>query len=141
MRVVESFELPTLQLTEWELEALALGVDVVSSWAGPALSEASASVFTGFEFALFKLKEGASEAQLLGLSRTVEDQFLVGESGLLSHFLLKGKDGQCADVTIATAQERAKEICREWLGNDTAQQYLELLEPGSSGQDLLEVSV
>ena len=37
----------------------------------------------GVEFATFRLREGVTEADLLALSRRVESEFLVQQSGLL----------------------------------------------------------
>lgn len=91
----------------------------------------STSTFAGFEFALFKVKKGVTEEDLLALSMEVDDKFLSNEEELLCHFLLKGKDGLYADVAIATTQEKAEEICQLWLHNDVAKQYLELLDETS----------
>lgn len=51
-RLSEGFELPPLQLNEQELEALIVGVNMVSSWTGPSLSEASQSLLSKIEAAL-----------------------------------------------------------------------------------------
>lgn len=91
----------------------------------------STASFSGVEFALFRLKEGVSEEQLIALSKEVDEKFLIKEKELLSHFLLKSKDGTFADVAIATTQEKAEEICQLWLSNDVAKQYLELLDQES----------
>lgn len=91
----------------------------------------STSSFAGFEFAVFKAKEGVTEEDLLTLSKEVDDRFLSNEEELLSHFLLKGKDGLYADVAIATTQKKAEEICQLWLHNDVAKRYLELLDETS----------
>ncbi|WP_445359590.1 helix-turn-helix transcriptional regulator [Microbulbifer sp. ANSA005] len=51
-RLSKGFELPPLQLTEQELEALILGVNMTSSWTGPTLSKASHSLLSKIEAAL-----------------------------------------------------------------------------------------
>ncbi|MGI9283623.1 MAG: helix-turn-helix transcriptional regulator [Endozoicomonas sp.] len=51
-RLSEGFELPPLQLTEEELEALIVGVNMVASWTGPAFSKASSSLLNKIEAAL-----------------------------------------------------------------------------------------
>ncbi|MHA2936887.1 helix-turn-helix transcriptional regulator [Vibrio sp. RC27] len=51
-RLSEGFELPPLQLTEHELEALILGVNMISSWTGPTLSKASHSLLSKIEASL-----------------------------------------------------------------------------------------
>lgn len=89
------------------------------------------SEFSGLELAVFQLKDGITEPQLIALSREVDDKFLSREEGLLAHFLLKGKDGIYADVAIATTQARAEEICQLWLHNDVAQEYLQLIDEES----------
>ncbi|MEH6575697.1 MAG: hypothetical protein V7731_01345 [Amphritea sp.] len=87
--------------------------------------------FAGFEFAAFRLKKGVNEEQLIAMSQQVDGKFLCDKDGVLGHFLLKGSDGLYADVAIATTQQRAEEVCQEWLSNDTTKQYLELLDPES----------
>ncbi|MGI9283624.1 MAG: hypothetical protein ACR2PX_28950 [Endozoicomonas sp.] len=87
----------------------------------------STSDFMGMEFATFRLRDGVTEEQLIALSKEVDQQFLSEQKELLAHFLLKGKDGQYADVAIATTQEKAEEICDMWLHNEVTQRYLELL--------------
>lgn len=90
-----------------------------------------AAAFGGLEFALFQLKEGVTEDQLIALSEQVDQQFLAKQPGLLAHFLLRGKDGTYADVALATTQETAEAICQRWLQNGVAQQYLDLLDQQS----------
>lgn len=51
-KLSEGFELPPLQLTEQELEALIVGVNMISSWTGPTLSKASHSLLSKIEAAL-----------------------------------------------------------------------------------------
>ena len=82
----------------------------------------------GMEFATFKLKEGVSEDILIELSKQVESQFLSQQEELITHFLVRGKDGLYADVAIATSQQKAEEYCQQWLSNPVALQYLELID-------------
>ncbi|MGH1429414.1 MAG: helix-turn-helix transcriptional regulator [Arenicella sp.] len=51
-RLSEGFDLPPLQLTQEELEALVIGVNMTSSWTGPKLSKASNSLMNKIEAAL-----------------------------------------------------------------------------------------
>ncbi|ADZ91604.1 helix-turn-helix transcriptional regulator [Marinomonas mediterranea] len=51
-KLSEGFELPPLQLTEQELEALIVGVNMTFSWTGPMLSKASRSLLSKIEAAL-----------------------------------------------------------------------------------------
>ncbi len=85
----------------------------------------------GMEFATFKLKEGVTEARLLELAQRVEERFLCQQEELILHFLVRGSDGRYADVAIASSQEKAEEYCQQWLENDAALEYLELLEKDS----------
>nr|WP_086938768.1 hypothetical protein [Thaumasiovibrio occultus] len=85
----------------------------------------------GMEFATFKLKDGVTEEQLVALSHQVEEQFLCQQEELILHFLVRGKDGVYADVAIASSQAKAEEYCRQWLENETALTYLELIAPDS----------
>lgn len=85
----------------------------------------------GMEFATFKLKEGVTEARLIELAQGVEERFLSQQEELILHFLVRGSDGRYADVAIASSQEKAEEYCQQWLENDVALEYLELLEKDS----------
>lgn len=87
--------------------------------------------FGGMEFAVFRLKQGVSEEQLIEMSKEVEKGFLREQEDLISHFLLRGKDGIYADVAIATTQQKAEEYCQQWLTDPLALAYLDLIEPDS----------
>ncbi len=85
----------------------------------------------GLEFATFKLKEGVTEAHLIELAQQVEQKFLSQQDELVLHFLVRGSDGSYADVAIASSQEKAEEYCQQWLEDDIALAYLELLDKES----------
>lgn len=85
----------------------------------------------GMEFASFRLKDGVTEATLVELSNQVEVEFLSQQEELILHFLVRGTDGIYADVAIASSQEKAQEYCRQWLSNQVALEYLELLDKES----------
>jgi hypothetical protein len=85
----------------------------------------------GMEFAVFKLKTGVTEAQLIALSRKVELEFLSQQQELILHFLARGVNGIYADVAIATTQQKAEEYCQQWLTDAVALEYLELIEQES----------
>jgi dihydrodipicolinate synthase/N-acetylneuraminate lyase len=85
----------------------------------------------GMEFAIFKLKEGVTEAELIELSRRVEAEFLCHQDELVLHFLVRGADGIYADVAVASSQEKAEEYCQQWLDNKVALEYLALIEKES----------
>lgn len=85
----------------------------------------------GVEFATFRLKEGVTEASLLALSRRVESEFLVQQSGLIMHCLLRGADGLYADLVMASSQSLVEAYCQQWLHNEVAGEYLTLLDRNS----------
>lgn len=85
----------------------------------------------GVEFATFRLREGVTEADLLALARRVEAEFLVQQSELIVHCLLRGADGVYADVVMAPSQLLVEAYCQQWLHNEVAKEYLTLLDSGS----------
>ena len=61
-QLLDGFELPPLNLTEKELDALVLGVKMVSSWTGDTLSESASSLASKIEAVLPKqLRVGYSK--------------------------------------------------------------------------------
>lgn len=87
--------------------------------------------FTGFEFGTFKLKENISEETLLKLAKDANEKFMVNEDGFLGHSILKGENGVYVDVTFATTQQKAQEICGKWMQNEYALKYIEVIDPES----------
>ncbi|MCG8383036.1 MAG: hypothetical protein MJA28_12640 [Gammaproteobacteria bacterium] len=87
--------------------------------------------FRGVELAFFRLKRDVNEAQLLALSEQVNNMFLTNQEGLLARFLLRGNAGLYVDMTFATTQARAEEICQLWLSHAAAKAYLKLLDERS----------
>ncbi|MFM4930142.1 hypothetical protein ACW5XA_06345 [Aeromonas dhakensis] len=85
----------------------------------------------GVEFATFRLKEGGTEADLLALAHRVESEFLVQQSELIVHCLLRGADGIYADLVMAPSQSLVEAYCQQWLHNAVAGEYLTLLDPDS----------
>ncbi|HDX8613985.1 TPA: hypothetical protein RQN55_000092 [Aeromonas dhakensis] len=85
----------------------------------------------GVEFATFRLKEGVTEADLLALAHRVESEFLVQQSELIVHCLLRGDDGLYADLVMAPSQSLVEAYCQQWLHNAVAREYLTLLDPDS----------
>ncbi|HDX8355253.1 TPA: hypothetical protein RQM97_003274 [Aeromonas dhakensis] len=85
----------------------------------------------GVEFATFRLKEGVTEADLLALAHRVESEFLVQQSELIVHCLLRGADGIYADLVMAPSQSLVEAYCQQWLHNAVAGEYLTLLDPDS----------
>ena len=91
----------------------------------------SISSFSGMEFGVFKLKEGASEVEMLKAANAADKNFLSKEDGFLGHAVLKGKNGLYADLSFATTKEKAEEICGKWMNNEFTLQYIEFIEPES----------
>ncbi|UXB11997.1 hypothetical protein GP476_11255 [Aeromonas dhakensis] len=85
----------------------------------------------GVEFANFRLREGVTEADLLALAHRVESEFLVQQSELIVHCLLRGADGIYADLVMAPSQSLVEAYCQQWLHNAVAGEYLTLLDPDS----------
>ncbi len=85
----------------------------------------------GMEFATFRLKDGVTETVLVELSNQVEEKFLNQQEELILHFLVRGADGIYADVAIASSQEKAEAYCQQWLHNDVALAYLDVIETES----------
>ncbi|MEV3808599.1 hypothetical protein RI496_12835 [Aeromonas dhakensis] len=90
----------------------------------------------GVEFATFRLKEGVTEADLLALAHRVESEFLVQQSELIVHCLLRGADGLYADLVMAPSQSLVEAYCQQWLHNAVAGEYLTLLDPDSVNMSL-----
>jgi hypothetical protein len=88
--------------------------------------------FGGMEIAYFKLKPGASEQALLRVAALIERDFFAELPGLVHHGLIKGADGLYADITFATSQARAEEICVQWEQNPHAGDYLALMAEDST---------
>lgn len=88
--------------------------------------------FQGMEFALFRLRPGITEAQLLARAQAAEQGFFLHRDGLLGHWLLRGADGRYADVTLARTQALAEAICQQWLSEPETQRYLALIDEGSA---------
>ncbi|WP_323933119.1 hypothetical protein [Aeromonas hydrophila] len=85
----------------------------------------------GVEFATFRLKEGVTEADLLALAHRVESEFLVQQSELIVHCLLRSANGLYADLVMAPSQSLVEVYCQQWLHNAVAGEYLTLLDPDS----------
>lgn len=89
------------------------------------------SSFAGLEWGRFKLKPGVSEAQLLASHACVTKEFMSRQEGILGHYLLKGPDGNYADLALADSQARAEQVCAMWMENAITLALVEQLEPTS----------
>ncbi len=91
----------------------------------------SISSFTGLEFGLFKLKNGASEKEMLKAAEDADKYFMSNEEGFLGHAVLKGENGLYVDLSFSTTKEQAEEICGKWMSNEFALKYIEFIDPES----------
>ena len=87
----------------------------------------SVSNFSGMEFGVFKLKQGASEIEMLKAADAADKNCLSKEDGFLGHAVLKGKDGLYVDLSFATTKEKAEEIGSKWMINEFTIQYIEFI--------------
>lgn len=87
----------------------------------------------GFEIGFFKLKDGASEADMLEALKKMEDEFLSKEPDLIAHYTVKVSDALYADVAVAASKEKAVEICGKWESSPAACAFLELIEVKKQG--------
>jgi hypothetical protein len=88
--------------------------------------------FKGLEFGTFRLKAGASEADMLTAAKNMEDEFLNKEEGFLGHAILKGNDGTYVDMAFAISQAKAEEICGKWMQDPHALAFLEFIDHTST---------
>lgn len=91
----------------------------------------NANSFSGVEIAIFRLKDNASEQDVITLSNKIDEEFLSQFDDLYAHFLLKGADGLYADVVLASSQQKAEEICALWNDNELTTKYIEKIDPES----------
>ena len=89
------------------------------------------SGFSGMEFGTFKLKEGASEVAMLKAAEAADNSFLSNEDGFLGHAILKGNNGLYVDISFATTQKKAEEICGKWTSNEFTLKYIKFIDPES----------
>lgn len=97
----------------------------------PLNSFANINSFVGIEFCTFKLKNGASEVEMLEAAKNMDKEFLSKEHGFLGHGVLKGKDETYVDLAFATSQEKAEAICAKWMENEFALKYLDFIDTES----------
>ncbi|MFB9886294.1 hypothetical protein [Balneatrix alpica] len=92
--------------------------------------------FAGMEFSRFRLRPGASEAQLRQAAATMVAGLYANEPGFLGHCLLRDQySGEYVDVVFADSAERAQALCSKWGNPPSAPaclDYLALIEPGSA---------
>lgn len=85
----------------------------------------------GYEFGQFKLKDGISEAQLLQVSKDMDQHFYPTQQGFVSHQLIRLVDGEYMDLVIADTQVCAEKICANWQGNEYCEAFVALIDTDS----------
>lgn len=84
-----------------------------------------------FEFAYFKLKEGASEADFLKVSETFKNEFLVKQEGLIDRKLVRSEDGTLCVVAIWNSKENAFAVAENMGQSAISQEYLSFMDAAS----------
>ncbi|HMU92599.1 MAG TPA: hypothetical protein PKJ84_15285 [Anaerolineales bacterium] len=79
------------------------------------------------ELASFRLADGASEATLIAASDAMQEGFLKSQKGFIKRDLVKGADGQWADVVYWDSQESVDAAMQEAMNNPACFKYFELM--------------
>lgn len=88
-------------------------------------------MFHGVEFGRFRLKPGATEAELIGLGKAMEERYLKNQPGFVAHFIVALDDGVYMDVVHAETRQDAERICASWMGQPDCEAFLSLIEADS----------
>lgn len=93
-----------------------------------ATSVASATAALVIEFAPFRLAAGVDEATLLRASATLQREFLERQPGYLRRELVRGANGDWADLVLWRDQEAADAAMQAAHGSGVCLEYFRLLE-------------
>lgn len=85
----------------------------------------------GVELGRFRLRDGASEADLRAAHARMVATHLSRQAGWRGQRLLRLEDGSFVDLAFAASAEAAKAICAAWEGNADCDAFLALIEPVS----------
>lgn len=80
------------------------------------------------ELASFRLKDSADEAALMAASDAMQEGFLKQQKGFVRRDLVKGADGQWADVVYWDSQESVDAAVQEAMNNPACFKYFELIQ-------------
>ncbi|MEX0300228.1 MAG: hypothetical protein AB3N28_14235 [Kordiimonas sp.] len=83
----------------------------------------------GYEFAKFRLKEGANKEALLTASVAMDEGFFPEQEGFVSHTLIELDGDEYVDIVVATTQEQAEKMCGNWQGNKYCEAFLNHIDP------------
>lgn len=80
------------------------------------------------EWAPFRLKDGVTDAELLAASDAMQVAFLQGQKGFIKRELVKGADGQWADVVYWISHADAEAAMPNAMENPVCLKYFEFLQ-------------
>lgn len=80
------------------------------------------------EWAPFRLKDGVTDAELLAASDAMQAAFLQGQKGFIKRNLVRGADGQWADVVYWESLADASAAMPNAMENPACLKYFELLQ-------------
>lgn len=85
----------------------------------------------GVEIGRFRLKPGATEADMRRTHATMIERHLATHPGWRRQHLIKLDDGIFLDLALADTRIRAETICTSWSGQADCDAFLALIEPES----------
>ena len=83
------------------------------------------------EVAQFKLVTGVNDGEFLGEAERVQKNFLEKQPGYIDRELLKGDDGQWADILHWNSIEEAQKASEMLLKEPAAQGFIRKIDPTS----------
>lgn len=83
------------------------------------------------EIAQFKLAALVSDEEFLKEAEAVQNNFLKKQSGYIDRELLKGEDGQWADILHWNSMEEAQKAAQVMMGDPATQGFMQKIDPSS----------
>ena len=113
-------------------------VDAAPRTGQPVAEYGAGSVWCGLEFSNFRLREGATAAELVSAASEMAQSLYEGQPGFVEHAILHNGLGEYVDLVLADSVARAEALCQSWLTSNepggyakACQRYLSLMEPES----------
>lgn len=113
-------------------------VDAKPRTGQPVAAYGAGSTWGGLEFSHFRLRGGATAAELQSAAREMAQGLYEGRPGFVEHAILHNGQGEYVDLVLADSATRAEALCKSWhSGNEpevfakACQRYLSLMEPKS----------
>lgn len=113
-------------------------VDAAPRTGQPVAAYGAGPAWGGLEFSHFRLRAGATAAELQSAAREMAQGLYEGQPGFVEHAILHNGRGDYVDLVMADSAARAEALCQSWQsGNEpggyakACQRYLSLIEPGS----------